>query len=88
MNIFMRVTLAVNQSVCLIITGQNDLTISCWSYLRHIEHGKSWWFNFVNGLFFWQEDHCLMAFNWELNSAKKLHYKLHDVQRRRDGLIK
>ncbi len=79
MNIFMRVWLAINQGVCLIVTGQNDMTISGWSYYRHIEHGKSNMYHFVNYLFFWQEDHCKSALIWEYRKARELQAKLYPL---------
>ena len=72
MNIGIRFLLAVNQSTCLIITGQNDFTISAWSYVRAIRQNKTGFKKFVDWLFFWQEEHCKNALIWELQEASKL----------------
>ncbi len=79
MNIFMRVWLAINQGVCLIVTGQNDMTISGWSYYRHYTRNKSGMYKFVNKLFFWQSDHCRDALIWEYKKAGELQAKLHPI---------
>jgi len=84
MNIFKRVLLAVDQGACLIITGQNDFTLSGWAYVRKVEKGKSFYNNAINKLFFWQPEHCANALVWEVNEAEKSlkkHYKLRDTAR-------
>ncbi len=79
MNIFKRLWLALNQSICLIVTGQNDMTISGWSYIRHRNHNKSGMYRFVNKLFFWQENHCRDAFLWEWRAARTMCEKYDDL---------
>lgn len=75
MNIAIRVLLAADQSACLILTGQNDFTISAWAYLRHVEKNKPFCMNAINKMFFWQKEHCKGAFYWEMREAQKLYNK-------------
>ncbi|AUR85995.1 hypothetical protein NVP1081O_260 [Vibrio phage 1.081.O._10N.286.52.C2] len=79
MNIFSRILLAINQSACLIFTGRNDMTLSGRSYIKHKEQGKSNWYNFVNFLFFWQEDHCRDAMIWEYRAARTMTERYADL---------
>ena len=69
MNIIKRLALAINQGFCLLITGQNDLTLSAWSQFQKTENNKLIYSKLVNKLFFWQEDHCAGAMRWEYRSA-------------------
>lgn len=71
MNIIKRVALAVNQGFCLVLTGQNDLTLSAWSYCKKVEENKPIYSKVVNKIFFWQEDHCAGATRWEYRAAQK-----------------
>ncbi len=72
MNIFKRLFLAVNQSICLLITGQNDFTLSGYSYVRAVRDGKPFCMEAVDRLFFWEDEHCRNAFVWEMREANKL----------------
>ncbi len=70
-----RFWLALNQSTLLIITGQNDFTISGWSYMRKVNDGKPRWNVFVDWLFHTfakQTHHCQHAFLWEWQSARRI----------------
>ncbi len=69
MNILMRPLLAIDQGFCLIITGQNDLTISAWAYAKKINDGVSFYNDAIDKLFFWQEEHCKNALIWEYQAA-------------------
>ncbi|EJI1423077.1 hypothetical protein NDM58_000014 [Vibrio parahaemolyticus] len=74
--LMMRVLLALNMFVLHLLTGQADLTISGWSYIR-AQQGKRSPIKFVDWLFlklFKQEDHCRKAFEWELSEARKFYY--------------
>jgi hypothetical protein len=71
MDIFKRVLLAANQAACLILTGQNDLTISAWAYVKKIEDDKHFCNNAINKLFWWQPNHCKNALIWEIEEARK-----------------
>ena len=92
MNIFKRFWLAINQSTCLIVTGQNDFTISGWSYIQKIEHGNPFYANVIDKLFFWQTSHCAKALIWEVNAAHDIarnYTALREIAREeRDSLIK
>jgi len=53
----MKVLIAVGQLANAVRGGHQDETLSAAAHRRHIA-GKSGWSNFINGLFFWQEDNC------------------------------
>lgn len=69
----MRALLAADQGACLLLTGQNDFTISGWAYLQKVEKGKSFYNDMINRIFFWQDEHCKNALIWEVESAKEIH---------------
>ncbi|HHX8487673.1 TPA: hypothetical protein ACVO3E_004307 [Vibrio diabolicus] len=78
-SLFMRVLLALNMFVLHLLTGQSDLTISGWSYIR-VRQGKSSPIKLIDWLFlklFKQEDHCRKAFEWELSQARKFYLDNH-----------
>lgn len=67
-NLIMRVLLALNMFVLHLLTGQSDLTISGWSYIR-VRQGKRSPIKLIDWLFlklFKQKEHCRKAFEWEL----------------------
>jgi hypothetical protein len=72
MNIVLRTLLALDQGACLIITGQNDFTLSGWAYLRAVNDDKTTFMRLIDKLFFWQPEHCKHAFIWEMSEARKL----------------
>ncbi|WP_270944408.1 hypothetical protein [Vibrio parahaemolyticus] len=75
--LFMRVLLAMNMFALHLLTGQADLTISGWSYIR-AQQGKRSPIKFIDWLFLKlnkQEDHCRKAFEWELSEARKFYYE-------------
>lgn len=77
--LFMRVLLALNMFVLHLLTGQSDLTISGWSYIR-VRQGKRSPIKLIDWLFlnlFKQEDHCRKAFEWELSQARKFYLDNH-----------
>jgi hypothetical protein len=77
MNIVSRVLLAIDQGACLLLTGQNDFTLSGWSYLRKVQKGKPFCNNAVNAIFFWEKNHCANALIWEVNSAEAILREYH-----------
>jgi hypothetical protein len=62
----MKVLIAFDQLANAVIGGHPDETLSAAAHRRHLE-GRSGWRNFINGLFWWQQDHCLEAHQSELN---------------------
>lgn len=77
--LFMRVLLALNMFVLHLLTGQSDLTISGWSYIR-VRQGKRSPIKLIDWLFlklFKQDDHCRKAFEWELSQARKFYLDNH-----------
>lgn len=71
----MRVLLAADQAACLIITGQNDFTLSGWAYLQRKNGGKNLWANLIDRFFYWHKNHCLNAFIYEWNESSHLEDK-------------
>lgn len=69
--LLLRVLIALNMLVLQLLTGQADLTISGWSYIRYRQDKRSpvkaidWIFLKLKG----QEDHCRKAFEWEMSEA-------------------
>ncbi|ELH9641266.1 hypothetical protein RQY89_004530 [Vibrio alginolyticus] len=77
--LLMRILLALNMFVLHLLTGQSDLTISGWSYIR-VRQGKRSPIKLIDWLFlklFKQEDHCRKAFEWELSQARKFYLDNH-----------
>lgn len=69
--IVLRVLIALNMFTLHLLTGQADLTISGWSYIRH-RQGKWSPIRLVDWLFLkfsGQQDHCRKAFEWEVSEA-------------------
>lgn len=62
----MKVLIAFDQLANAVIGGHPDETLSAAAHRRHLE-GRSGWRNLINGLFWWQDDHCLDAHQSELN---------------------
>ena len=70
----MRFLLALDVFVCHILTGQGDLTISGWAYIRQ-QQGKwtpirfiDWLFKLIRG----QQTHCKDAFKWEMQQSREM----------------
>ncbi|EGQ8125758.1 hypothetical protein I7100_003059 [Vibrio parahaemolyticus] len=75
-SLFMRVLSALNMFVLHLLTGQPDLTIRGWSYIR-VRQCKRSPIKLIDGLFlklFKQEDHCRKAFEWEMELARKFYH--------------
>jgi hypothetical protein len=53
----MKVLIAVDQLANAVRGGHPDETLSAAAHRRHLE-GRSGWRNLINGLFWWQGDHC------------------------------
>lgn len=66
----MKVLIAFDQLANAVRGGHPDETLSAAAHRRHLE-GRSGWRNLINGLFWWQGDHCLDAHQSEL-SRKQL----------------
>lgn len=65
----MKVMIAFDQLANAVIGGHPDETLSAAAHRRHLE-GRSGWRNLINGLFWWQEDHCRDA---HINEAGRKH---------------
>lgn len=69
MTYVMKVLIAFDQLANAVRGGHPDETLSAAAHRRHLD-GRSGWRNFINGLFFWQEDHCQDA---HLNEMTRKH---------------
>ncbi|EJK2113502.1 hypothetical protein NK428_000303 [Vibrio navarrensis] len=75
-SLFMRVMLALNMFALHLLTGQADLTISGWSYIR-VRQGKRSPIKLIDWLFlklFKEENHCRKAFKWEVEHARDFYH--------------
>lgn len=70
----MRFLIALDVFVCHILTGQGDLTISGWAYIRQ-RQGKWSPIKFIDWLFYLirkQENHCQETFVWEMRQSQRM----------------
>lgn len=70
----MRFLIALDVFLCHLLTGQNDMTISGYSYILH-RQGKStpmklidWLFRVIRG----QQNHCKETFEWEMQQSREM----------------
>ena len=66
MSYFLRNAIAFDQMLNALRGGEPDETLSAWAHRMHMG-GDGDFRNFVNALFFWQEDHCLAAYESEMS---------------------
>lgn len=66
MSYLLRVAIAFDQTANAIRGGEPDETLSAAAHRLHLK-GRSGWRNFINRIFFWQEDHCKDAYESEKN---------------------
>ena len=67
---YFQVLIAIDQFFNTLFAGYADETLSSRIY-RHASKGKRvWLYNFVNLLFFWQDDHCKEAYESEMNRTQ------------------
>ena len=51
------ILISIDQFANTVLGGHPDETLS--SRAQHLkEKGVYWWANIINGIFFWQKDHC------------------------------
>lgn len=61
-----QILVAVDQLVNTLIGGFADETLSARLWRHHLAGEYTWAMRIVNGLFFWQNNHCLEAYESEL----------------------
>lgn len=66
MSYLLRVAIAADQFANAVRGGEPDETLSAAAHRLHLK-GRSGWRNFINRIFFWQEDHCKDAYESEKN---------------------
>lgn len=66
------VGIAVNQLINTLLAGQPDEMMSARAHRRYLR-GHSQPRNTINAMYFWQHDHCLIAFKQE-QQRKQLGY--------------
>lgn len=64
MSYLLRVAIAADQFANAVRGGEPDETLSAAAHRLHLK-GRSGWRNFINRIFFWQEDHCKDAYESE-----------------------
>lgn len=62
---FLRVLIACNQLINALLGGMPDETLSSRAHRQHLK-GNNVLRNLINSLFFWQQDHCFLAYQEEL----------------------
>ena len=63
---FLQVALAFDQMLNALLGGWADESLSSRSWRLHIEHNRTIPKTIINGIFFWQENHCREAYESEL----------------------
>ena len=65
-NYLFNVLVGFDQFLNTVLAGWADETLSSRAHRVH-QQGKPWGFlrNIINLLFWWQDDHCLLAYNYE-----------------------
>lgn len=66
---YFQVLVAVDQLINTFFGGMADETMSSRAHRLKIERGRKWASLIINGLFFWQKDHCKEAYESELKRA-------------------
>ena len=64
----LQVLIAIDQLFNTFIGGYADETVSSYAHRKRLK-GKPWLARLIDALFFWQKDHCLQAFQSELDRA-------------------
>ncbi len=65
---FRQVLIAVDQLANTLTGGMADETLSARVYRIELNGGNYWPRRFIDGLFFWQENHC--ARSWQAEYAR------------------
>ena len=66
---YLQVLIALDQLVNTFFGGMADETMSSRAHRLKVERGRKWVSVVINGLFFWQKDHCREAYESELKRA-------------------
>lgn len=72
-NILYKILVGIDQIFNAILLGDIDETLSSRLYRRREDKGWRFWYNLVNTLFFFQEDHCMRSFLYEYQKRLKFH---------------
>ena len=64
-----QIAVALDQLVNTFFGGMADETMSSRAHRLKIERGRKWASLIINGMFFWQKDHCKEAYESELKRA-------------------
>lgn len=57
---------------CILLWGHHDLTVSARLYLNRDRKGWRRAYNFVNKIYFWQDDHCRISWLADIHWANEL----------------
>ena len=64
-----QIAVALDQLVNTFFGGMADETMSSRAHRLKIERGRKWASLIINGMFFWQKNHCEEAYKSELERA-------------------
>lgn len=61
-----QIILAVDQFINTLFAGYADESLSSRAWRLYLERNRKWAYKLINLLFFWQKDHCKVAYESEL----------------------
>ena len=64
-----QVLIALDQLINTLLWGMADETLSARAWRHHLDGSRDWPYKLIDGLFFFQKDHCRQAYESELERA-------------------
>lgn len=64
------ILIAVDQLFAAIICKCPDATLSAFAYLWDVKGKRSWPRRIIDGMFFWEKNHCRESYESELNQSQ------------------
>lgn len=61
-----QILVALDQLVNTLFGGMADETLSARAWRHHLKGERTWLVKIIDGLFFWQKDHCREAYESEV----------------------
>lgn len=61
-----QIILAIDQFINTLFAGYADESLSSRAWRLYLERNRKWAYQLINLLFFWQKDHCKVAYESEL----------------------
>ena len=66
----LQVLVALDQFINTLLAGYADETLSSRAWRHHLDGSRSWPRWIIDHLFFWQDQHCKMAYESELERSQ------------------